>query len=78
MSPGRPRATAAELLRVLDRAGWYEHRQSSGSHLHLRHPDKSGRRVTVPRHAGITLHPKLVATILDQADLTADELRALL
>lgn len=71
-----PRITPAELLRALRRDGWYDQRQKGG-HLHLRHPTKPGR-VTVSRHAGETIAPKLLQTTLDQAGLTADELRDLL
>ena len=74
--PRLPRITAVELLRALRRDGWIEAKQV-GSHLHLKHPTKPGR-VTVPRHAGEVLAPKLLTSILAQADLTADELRDLL
>lgn len=74
--PRLPRVTAAELLRALHRDGWEDTRQS-GSHLLLRHPTKPGR-VLVSRHAGKTLKPKTLQTILDDASLTADELRELL
>ena len=76
MSPRQPRITAAQLLRALKRAGWYEHHHTGG-HAYLRHPSRPGL-VTVPRHAGVILKPKTLASILDQAGLTADELRALL
>jgi predicted RNA binding protein YcfA (HicA-like mRNA interferase family) len=71
-----PRITAAECLRALQRDGWQPVRQN-GSHVHLRHATKRGR-VTVPRHAGVTLKPKTLETILEQAGLTLDELRQLL
>jgi predicted RNA binding protein YcfA (HicA-like mRNA interferase family) len=71
-----PRITAADLLRALRKDGWQQVRQS-GSHVHLTHPTKPGR-VTVPRHAGVTIKPKTLATILEQAGLTVDELRGLL
>jgi hypothetical protein len=46
-------------------------------HLHLTHPTKGGR-VTVPRHSGVILTPKTVQRVLDQAGMSADELRSLL
>ena len=64
------------MVRALERAGWVERRRS-GSHAQFRHPSKPGR-VTVPMHARVTLNPKTLATILDQAGLTVDELRDLL
>lgn len=76
MSPRLPRITAAELVRALRRAGWVRARQT-GSHLVLRHPERLVK-VTVPMHAGEDLAPKTLRSILDQAGLTADELRALL
>lgn len=64
-----PRATAAEVLRKLKRAGFVIVR-SSGSHHRLR--NEEGRATTVAIHGG-TLKPKTLATILDQAGLTIDE-----
>jgi hypothetical protein len=37
-----------------------------------------GGLVSIPRHAGETLDPKLVGWILNQADLTVEELKELL
>ncbi len=68
MAERLPRATAAEVLRVLNRDGWAVTRQS-GSHAVLHHPTKLGR-VTVPRHAGKTLRLKTMESILEQAGLT--------
>ncbi|MER3486297.1 MAG: hypothetical protein C4345_10310 [Chloroflexota bacterium] len=71
-----PRITATELVRALQRAGWQVARQR-GSHLSLIHPGKRGT-VIVPVHAGRIIKPRTLLTILQQAGLTADELRALL
>jgi predicted RNA binding protein YcfA (HicA-like mRNA interferase family) len=76
MSPRLPRVTAAELLRALYRDGWYDSRQS-GSHLVLRHPTKP-QSVAVPRHSGKTLRLATLASILDSAELTPEDLRRLL
>lgn len=73
--PKLPRVTAQEVLRALARDGWQRDRQS-GSHVALWHPVKQGV-VTVPMHRG-TLRAGTLASILDQAGLTADEFRALL
>lgn len=76
MSPRQPRITADQMLRALQRDGWSE-RARRGSHVHLTHPSKPGR-VTVPVHAGETLQPWLLASILRQAGLTVEDLRTLL
>ncbi len=76
MTPRLPRITAVELLRALRRDGWEQVRQS-GSHVALRHPTKRGQ-VTVPKHASTILKPKTLESILEQAELTKDDLRELL
>ncbi|MBI3979568.1 MAG: type II toxin-antitoxin system HicA family toxin [Chloroflexi bacterium] len=68
--------TAAELVRALERDGWYRHHQV-GSHLILKHPRKPGR-VSVPVHARKTIKLGTLKGILDDAGLSVDELRALL
>jgi predicted RNA binding protein YcfA (HicA-like mRNA interferase family) len=70
-----PRINAARLLRARARDGWYESRQT-GSHKVLRHPTKSGP-VAVPFHRG-DLKTGTLNRILEQAGLTADDLRRLL
>jgi predicted RNA binding protein YcfA (HicA-like mRNA interferase family) len=75
MSPKLPRRTAAEVRRALERAGFQTVRQS-GSHLILR--NAAGRRVTLPVHSGLTLHPKLLKNILADAELTPEQLAELL
>ena len=72
MSPRLPRVTAGQVLRVLRRLGFEEVR-SSGSHRILRNP--AGNRVTVPFHAGQILHPKILQSILRDADVSPDTLR---
>lgn len=75
MSERLPRITAAELLRALQRDGWTIVRQRG--HAQLKHPTKPGR-VTIPIHAGVTLNPKTLSTALEQAGLSAADLRRLL
>ena len=72
--PRAPRTTGRELVRALRRLGWREVTQR-GSHVQLEHPERSGK-VTVPVHAGETLDPKLIASVLRQAGLTVEELLA--
>ena len=73
--PRMPRATGSEVLAALKRDGWYV-QNVSGSHHRLRHPDRPGL-VTVPVHARETIHPKTLKSILLQANMTVDDLRAL-
>ncbi len=76
MAPKLPRITSTDLLRALRRDGWVEVHQE-GSHIQLRHPTKPGR-VTVAYHRGDVLNPKTLSRALEQASLTADDLRRLL
>ncbi len=75
MSQKLPRVTAAEAIRALERAGFTLSRQS-GSHKIFK--NSQGRRVTVPYHTGTILHPKILKTILRDADLTVERLLDLL
>ena len=76
MSGKLPRIRAERVLRALRRAGWFEHHRR-GSHVYLRHPELRGQ-VTVPMHRGRDLLLKTLASILDQAGMSAEELRDLL
>jgi predicted RNA binding protein YcfA (HicA-like mRNA interferase family) len=67
MSPRLPRLTAREVQRVLEKRGFRVVR-ASASHWILR--DSLGRRVTLPYHAGRTLHPKILGMIMEDAGLT--------
>jgi len=70
-----PRVTADEIIRVLERAGFALVRQS-GSHKIYR--SSTGKRVTLPCHKGKILHPKVLASILKDADLSREDLKNLL
>ncbi|MDA8074218.1 MAG: type II toxin-antitoxin system HicA family toxin [Actinomycetota bacterium] len=71
-----PRVTGRELVRALSRLGWVVVTQR-GSHAQLKHPQRGGR-VTVPLHSGETIGPGLPRLILNQAGVTADDLRGVL
>ncbi|SFM80242.1 type II toxin-antitoxin system HicA family toxin [Thermodesulforhabdus norvegica] len=75
MSKKLPRVTVEEVIRVLERVGFFLSRQS-GSHRIYKNPD--GKRVTVPYHAGKTLHPKVLKSILKDAGLTLERFKELL
>jgi predicted RNA binding protein YcfA (HicA-like mRNA interferase family)/predicted RNase H-like HicB family nuclease len=63
--PPLPLITGREVVRALGRLGWVVVVQK-GSHAQLKRPDGGGR-VTVPLHAGETLGPGLLRSILNQA-----------
>jgi predicted RNA binding protein YcfA (HicA-like mRNA interferase family) len=75
MTEELPRITAAEAVRALEKAGFSFTRQS-GSHKIYK--NKEGRRVTIPYHSGKILHPKVLTSILRDADLTVEELKELM
>jgi predicted RNA binding protein YcfA (HicA-like mRNA interferase family) len=74
--PRSPRVTGRQIVRALTRLGWVVVVQR-GSHAQLKHPRRGGR-VTVPLHAGETIGPTLLRSILNQAGLTVEELMAAL
>lgn len=65
-----PRLKGKELVRLLEKLG-FEIVRTRGSHLFLRHAD--GRVTTVPVHAGETIGPGLLRSILRDVELSADE-----
>jgi predicted RNA binding protein YcfA (HicA-like mRNA interferase family) len=75
MSEKLPRVKAYDVIRTLERAGFSLSRQS-GSHKIYK--NKEGKRVTVPYHAGKILHPKVLISILRDADMTVDRFKELL
>lgn len=75
MSGRLPRVTASDIIKVLERAGFFLARQS-GSHKIYK--NKEGKRVTVAYHAGKILHPKVLKSILGDADMTVDRFKELL
>jgi predicted RNA binding protein YcfA (HicA-like mRNA interferase family) len=74
--PPLPRITGRELVRALGKLSWVVTTQK-GSHAQLKHPSRGGR-VTVPLHAGETIGPGLLRSIMSQAGISAEELRAVL
>jgi predicted RNA binding protein YcfA (HicA-like mRNA interferase family) len=66
-----PRLKGKELVRLLEKLG-FEIVRTRGSHLFLRHAD--GRVTTVPVHAGETIGPGLLRSILRDVELSADEI----
>jgi len=75
MTEKLPMITAAEAIRALERAGFFLARES-GSHKIYK--NQEGRRVTIPYHSGKILHPKVLTSILRDADLTVAEFKELM
>ena len=73
--PKLPRLNARQIVAVLEKAGFSLARQS-GSHMIYKHP--AGKRVTVPFHGPTILHPKLLKTIMRDADIGVEQLQQLL
>lgn len=73
--PKLPRLTARQIVAVLEKAGFSLARQS-GSHMIYK--NAACKRVTVPFHASKILHPKLLKSILRDADLSVEKLLELL
>lgn len=74
--PRLPRVTGREIVHALGKLGW-ETVVQKGSHVQLKHPTRGGR-VTVPMHAGETIGPGLLRSVLAQAGVTTEEFRAVL
>jgi len=72
MSDRLPRITAREIIRVLEKQGFVLSRSSGSHHIYK---NEAGLRATVPVHAGKTLHPKILQSILRDMEMTADELK---
>jgi predicted RNA binding protein YcfA (HicA-like mRNA interferase family) len=70
MTDKLPRVNASDAIRALEKAGFFLARQS-GSHRIYKNAE--GRRVTVPYHSCKELHPKILKSILRDADMTVEE-----
>ncbi|MEK7729519.1 MAG: type II toxin-antitoxin system HicA family toxin [candidate division KSB1 bacterium] len=75
MSDRLPRLTASEVIKALEKDGFYLARSSGG---HRIYKNGAGKRVTVSYHAGKILHPKVLKSILHDAGWTVDKLDELL
>ncbi len=72
MSPKLPRLTAKELVKALKELGFYEHHQKGG-HLILKHPSKNCR-ISVPMHSGKILKLGTLKSILEEADVSIEDI----
>jgi len=66
-----PALKPKDLLRVLEREGFFVH-HATGSHYILKHPDKPGVRITLPFH-NKDLKRRTLASIIEQAGYTPEE-----
>jgi predicted RNA binding protein YcfA (HicA-like mRNA interferase family) len=71
MPPRLPVLKAREIVRALERAGFFIH-HTVGSHAQLKHRSKPALRVTVPQHSG-DVPPPILRSILKQAELSIEE-----
>jgi predicted RNA binding protein YcfA (HicA-like mRNA interferase family) len=63
-----------ELIKFLNKIGFFEHPEKGTSHLVFKHPD--GRRTTVSRH-GKDIPNGTLRSILKDIDISPDEFRNL-
>ena len=75
MSQGLPKITAKEIIIILEKLGFYLARQS-GSHKIYKNTE--GKRATVPFHAGKILHPKVLKSIMKDANISEEQLEEML
>jgi predicted RNA binding protein YcfA (HicA-like mRNA interferase family) len=76
MSRRLPAAKPKEVLRALQRAGFFVH-HVSGSHYVLKHEAQPQLRVTVPLH-NKDLKRKTLSSIIQQSGLTTEQFLELL
>ncbi len=76
MSVRLPRCTPREVIRALERAGFFIH-HSTGSHRSLRHPDKPELRVVIAYH-NRELKRGTFHSIIKQAGMTLEQFLELL
>ncbi|MEW5762514.1 MAG: type II toxin-antitoxin system HicA family toxin [Bacillota bacterium] len=69
-----PQITGAELIRALERMGFYVHRKK-GSHRFLYHSKDRSRFAVVAVHKGETVPPGTLRAILRTAKVSVEELK---
>ena len=73
--PELPRVSAKQIIKIILKRGFILSRQN-GSHKIYK--NFVGKRVTVPFHESKILHPKILKSILHDADITVEDLKGLL
>ena len=74
--PSLPIMKPREVVKVLQRGGFYIHRQT-GSHVRLLHRTRTELRITVPIHSR-DMPKGTLRRVIKQADLTVEEFAELL
>ena len=76
MSSKLPILKAKEVIRALERGGFFIHHQT-GSHVQMKHHEKPELRITIPRHSKDLPKP-IIRSIIRQADLSIEDFLKLL
>jgi len=66
-----PRLTAKEIIKLIEKKGFVLVRQSGGHRIYR---NEKGVRITVPFHSEKILHPKIIKSIIADAELTEEDL----
>lgn len=75
MSERLPRVNVAEVIRVIEKCGFSISRQSG---KHKIYKNREGRRITLTHHLSKTIHPKVLKSILQDANLTIEKFKELI
>lgn len=71
MKPRLPALKPRQVLRALERSGFFIH-HVSGSHYILKHPDRPQIRVTLPFHRS-DLKRRTLESIVEQSGLSTED-----
>ena len=71
MSKHLPSLRPAQVLKALQRKGFYVH-HVKGSHYYLKHAQQPGLRVTIPFH-GTDLKRRTLLSIIEQSGFSVEE-----
>lgn len=74
--PKLPVLKDRELIRALERLGFFQHRQQGTSHLVMKHPN--GRRAVIAIHAGRDIPNGTLRAILRDIEVSVDDLLGVL
>ena len=73
--PKLPRLGAKEIIAVLEKLDFSLSRQSGSHKIYKNH---KGKRAAVPFHGSTILHPKILKSILKDAEINVGDLKKLL
>ncbi len=72
MNQKLPRLNADQAIKLVEKLGFVLVRQS-GSHKIYK--NSRGIRITIPYHKGKILHPKIIRSIIKDAEIDSDSLK---